>query len=257
MCLLWRSQDRVTVEKKVQKILYNWNRQKIGTNICCDLFLCSPEWQVARTQCPLRPAGASTTHAGQGSTFNQVCIDMDISDSAGFQKYPNLAKVYLQHAHYVAASHVTSLEGLQILTWNPQLISTNYEVKEHLAFMNEQHMLRLCYVPVYNMPVGLKCLFLNTSSLHKNILHVKASHNICATEIILLAETRLIPNENTNEYLIPQYEFPYWNDQILDTPTKPSYGMISYIRTPVRVLAKYKPFYYVYNIQYYPYWYRW
>ena len=80
---------------------------------------------VARTQLPLRPAGASTIHAGQGSTFKQVCIDMDISDSAEFQKYPNLAKLYLQHAYYVAASHVTSLEGLQILTWNPQLISTN------------------------------------------------------------------------------------------------------------------------------------
>ena len=128
---------------------------------------------------------------------------MDISDSAGFQKYQNHAKLYLQNAHHVAASCVTSLEGFQILTWNPELISTNHEVKEHLSFMNEQQMLRLCYVPIYNMPVGLKCVFLNTSSLHKNIPHVNASHNICATDIILLAETRLIPNDNTNEYLIP------------------------------------------------------
>ena len=44
---------------------------------------------------------------------------MDISDSAGFQKYQNLAKLYLQHAHFVEASCVTSLEGLHILTWNP------------------------------------------------------------------------------------------------------------------------------------------
>ena len=51
--------------------------------------------KVARTQFPLKPAGASTIHAGQGSTFKQVYIDMDISDSAGFQKYPNLAKLYL------------------------------------------------------------------------------------------------------------------------------------------------------------------
>ena len=39
--------------------------------------------KVARTQFPLRPAGASRIHAGQGSTFKQVCIDTDISDSAG------------------------------------------------------------------------------------------------------------------------------------------------------------------------------
>ena len=181
----------------------------MGTNICCELFFAVLNGKVARTQFPLKPADASTIHAVQGSTFKQVCIDMDISDSAGFQKYPNLAKLCLQHAHYVAASYVISLEGLQIFTWNPQLISTNHEVKEHLAFMNEQRMLRLCYVLVYNMPVGLKCVVLNISSLHKNKLHVKASHNICATDIILLAETRLIPNDNTHEYMIPQYDIPY------------------------------------------------
>ena len=69
---------------------------------------------------------------------NKYVFHMDIQDSEHFQKYPNLPILYLQHAHYVSASHVTSLEGLQILTWNPQLISTNHEVKEHLAFMNEQ-----------------------------------------------------------------------------------------------------------------------
>ena len=58
--------------------------------------------------------------------------------------------------------------------------------------------------------------------------------------IILLAETRMIPNDNTNEYLIPQYDIPYQNDQILDTPTRPSHGMISSVRIPVRVLEKHK-----------------
>ena len=82
--------------------------------------------------------------------------------------------------------------------------------------------------------------FLKNSSLHKNILHVKASHNICAADIILLAETRLIPNDNTNEYQIPQYDIPYQNDHILDTPTRPSHNMISYVRTPVRVLEKHR-----------------
>ena len=80
---------------------------------------------------------------------------------------------------------------------------------------------------------------LNISLLHKNILHVKACHHICATDI-LLAETRLIPNDNTNEYLIPRYDISYQNDQILDTLTRPSHGMISYVRTPVKVLEKHK-----------------
>ena len=181
----------------------------MGTNICCELFLYCPEWQGCKDTISSLTCRCWHNNAGQESTFKQVCIDMDLSDLAGFQKYPNPAKLYLHHAHYDAASCVTSLEGLQILTWNPQLISTNNEVKEHLAFMNEQQMLRLCCVPVYNMSVGLKCVFLNTSLLHKNILHFKASHNICATDIILLAEKRLIPNDNTNDYLIVQYDIPY------------------------------------------------
>ena len=91
----------------------------MGTNICYQLFLSCPEGKAAWTQFSLRPAGASTIHAGQGSTFQQVCIAMDISDSAGFQKYPNLAKLYLQHSHYGAASCVTSLEDYRYSHGNP------------------------------------------------------------------------------------------------------------------------------------------
>ena len=29
-------------------------------------------------------------YMGQGSTFQQICLDMDISDSSGFQQYLNL-----------------------------------------------------------------------------------------------------------------------------------------------------------------------
>ena len=47
-------------------------------------------------------------------------------------------------------------------------------------------------------------------------------------------------NDNTNENLIPQYDIPYQNDQILDTATRPLHGMISSVRTPVRVLEKHK-----------------
>ena len=109
----------------------------------------------------MRPAGATTIHAGQGSTFQQVCLDMDVSDSVGFQKHPNLAKLYLQHAHYVGASHVTSVEGLQIITWNLHLISTSSDVKEHLTFMQRERKLQLCYTPTYHMPTGLKCVLKN------------------------------------------------------------------------------------------------
>ena len=59
---------------------------------------------------------------------------MDLSDSPGLSKNQNLAKSFLQHAHYVAASRVTTLDGLQIISWKPELISVNQDVKEHMDY---------------------------------------------------------------------------------------------------------------------------
>ena len=162
---------------------------------------------------------------------------MDISDSQGFQKHENLANNYLQHAHYVAASQVTLLKGLQIITLNPHLINVNSDVKEHIAYMQKEKELKLCYIPTYNVPPGLKCVFLNMSSLHKHIANVKANFNICAN---ILAETKLTKNDSTSEYIIPDFQEPYRNDQTSHVLSRPPHGIISYIRNTVKVIEKQK-----------------
>ena len=48
---------------------------------------------------------------------------MDVSPSEKFAKNPEKAKAFYQHAHYVAANRVRSLKGLQVIKWNPDLIS--------------------------------------------------------------------------------------------------------------------------------------
>ena len=50
----------------------------------------------------------------QGGTYKQICIDMDILIHS-LQKNEHFGKLYLKHAHYVSASRVTTLEGLQII----------------------------------------------------------------------------------------------------------------------------------------------
>ena len=111
--------------------------------------------QVIRTQFPLKRAAGSTIHSGQGCTFDHICVDMDISDSEGFSENEHLARLFLQHAHYVAASRVTSLEGLQILSWNADLISVNNDVRKHMEYLYNERKVHLCYTPVYIM-TGLK-----------------------------------------------------------------------------------------------------
>ena len=87
------------------KGFYNLEIDKTWTPIfAIDCHFAVLNGKVTQKQFPLRPAGASTIHAGQGSTFQQICLDIDISDSQGFQKHQTLAKIYLQHAHYVVAS---------------------------------------------------------------------------------------------------------------------------------------------------------
>ena len=72
--------------------------------------------KVLHKQFPLKPAEATTIHSAQGDTCKEICIDINTPDSKGLQKKENLAKLYLQHAHYVSVSCVTTLEGIQILS---------------------------------------------------------------------------------------------------------------------------------------------
>ena len=53
--------------------------------------------------------------------------------------------------HYVAASYVRPLKVLQIIKWNPDLISVNEEVQSHLDYLHSHSKLQICYTPVYEM----------------------------------------------------------------------------------------------------------
>ena len=90
---------------------------------------------------------------------------MDLSNSPGLTRNQNLAKLFLQHVHYVAASRVTTLEGLQIISWKLELISVNKDVREHMDYLKTHKKVQLCYTPVYNMLAGMKCFFFQHKEL--------------------------------------------------------------------------------------------
>ena len=76
------------------KRFYNLEIDKTWTPIFaidCHFAVLNGKVTQKQFQFPLRPAGASTIHAGQGSAFQQICLDMDISDSQGFQKTSKLS----------------------------------------------------------------------------------------------------------------------------------------------------------------------
>ena len=59
------------------KRFYNLEIDKTWTPIfAIDHHFAVLNGKVIQKQFPLRPAGASTIHAGQGSTFQQICLNM-------------------------------------------------------------------------------------------------------------------------------------------------------------------------------------
>ena len=196
--------------------------------------------RVTRRQFPIKPAGATTIHACQGSTYDNICIDMDISSSEGFRKHPRTAKPFLRHAHYVAASRVRSLEGLQILKWNEDLISVNEDVQKHLEYLEKERPLHLCYTPLYNLEGVMKCVFLNTRSLHRHISDVQSSHNIKEADLVILAEMQLKSSDVNSDYDIDNHQHILRNDQQYTGRTRPAHGIIGYVKDGIRVLEEYK-----------------
>ena len=191
--------------------------------------------QVIRTQFPLKPAAGSTIHSGQGCTFDHICVDMDISDSEGFSENEHLARLFLQHAHYVAASRVTSLEGLQILSWNADLISVNNDVRKHMEYLYNERKVHLCYTPLYIM-TGLKCSFLNTRSLHKHFRSVETNHNLHGADIVFLAGTKLTCSDPSDSYQLQGFQIACRNDQDWNENGRPPHGIMCYVRDAIRVL---------------------
>ena len=207
--ILWVSFDDETIGQQWRQRYSNLYREDVHKSwtpiFAVDRYFPVTNAQIIRTQFPLKPAAASTIHSGQGCTFDQICINMDLSDSKGLSQNRNLARLFLQHAHYVAASRVTSLQGLQILSWNKDLISVNNDVRQHMEYLLKQRKVELCYTPVYMMD-GLKCSFLNTRSLHKHFRSVETDHNVCASDIMFLAETRLISSDDNDNYEIQNFQ---------------------------------------------------
>ena len=74
-----------------------------------------------RAQFPLIPTAAVTIHKCQGSTLQNVVVDMDVSPSPYYAENFEAAKNFYQNAHCVAASRVPSISGLQIISYNTKV----------------------------------------------------------------------------------------------------------------------------------------
>ncbi|XP_070548510.1 uncharacterized protein [Ptychodera flava] len=181
---------------------------------------------VMRIQFPLTPSAAKTIHKSQGSTMDEVVI--------------NMAGNKTDHIHYVAISRVTTLNGLHIVDLNKSKISISEAVRNEMFRLRQHIKLHLCFTPLYELPNDhCKIVFLNARSLHKHFADLQSEQNLLAADIIGIAESRLTTCDTNETYSLPNYNI-YRNDQITDQNAthviRPYHGLVLYLRQTYELL---------------------
>ena len=191
--------------------------------------------RVICAQFPLVPVAAVTIHKCQGSTLKNVVLNMDPNLSAELGNNVGLVHHFYQHAHYVAASRVSSLEGLQILNWEPHLISVNPEVQVHMEYMNTHRKLELYFTPLHTIESSYKCSYINTQSLHKHINDVCANHTLKSSDVIMVSETRLTAADADVNYNIDGFQKIYCHDEPTEKVFRPYHGLAIFVKNGILV----------------------
>ncbi len=219
--ILWVQFDepRIGQQRRREDISYYYSQGicKEWTRITAlkrTFFVTKRHTPVVREQFPLRPAAAKTIHKAQGDTMDAVVVSMNNSTP---------------HAHYVAISRVRNMAGLHILELNADKIKVTKDVAEEMTRLRAESLLHLCYTPLYSLPNGhCKITFQNARSLHKHFPDLSADHNIIASDIIAVAESRLIPADRDHAYALDGFMI-HRNDQPQTTRNRPPHGQVLYM----------------------------
>ena len=173
-----------------------------------------------RTQFPLKPAAAKTVHKAQGSTMDEVVIDLSQSRT---RKTP--------HIHYVAMSRVRKFENLRILNFNEDALAVDDRVKEEMKRLRENACMKLCYEPLYLVEENrLKVAMNNARSYHKHFPDVSVDPNILAADVIGIMESRLCHIDENDAYRIHGYDIYRCDQQMQSRSRRPSHGLLLYVR---------------------------
>lgn len=169
---------------------------------------------VTRRQFPMRLACAKTIHKAQGSTLNDVVVDL------GTRKQ--------EHMHYVALSRVRKLQNLFILSLNEQKITVSSNVVSEMQRLRENAVLRICLPILKNIASDLKIIYQNCRSLHLHIKDVCADKNLTLGNIIAFSESRLVNRDKNEDYLLPGFHMYRFDANVSNDLERPNHDMVVY-----------------------------
>lgn len=179
--------------------------------------------EIARTQFPLKQSSAKTVHKSQGSTYDQIIVDV-----------PGPYYSFIRHIMYVALSRVKTLEGLTLKRFDQKSIKTDIRVTEE-----NDNGIRTRYVPIQEHIISpqsgiLNIHYENTQSLIPHFENVKKCVGKNQYDIIALCETRLSNTETDNEYNIEGYTMIRL-DSRPSTQNRTPHGLLIYVRDTICV----------------------
>jgi len=121
LCVMSLSEEYQTEPMLEELMIWPIVRFENGANLLCipsTFQVINPRgtMQVTRTQIPLILAWALSIHKSQGQTLNRVTVD--------------LSNIFEAGQAYVALSRATSMEGLQIIGFNPAKVVAHRRVMQ-------------------------------------------------------------------------------------------------------------------------------
>lgn len=179
---------------------------------------------VTRRQFPLRLACAKTIHKAQGSTLNNVVLD--------------LGKRKLDHIHYVGLSRVRKLQDLHILSLNEEKIGVSGNVVCEMERMRNHAALWTCLPILENITSDLKIIYHNSRSLHLHISDLLSEKNILSGDIVAVTESRLKASDNSENYLLPGFHIYRFDEEESSHTMRPFYGSVIYSKYPLINVSK-------------------
>ena len=179
-------------------------------------FIVKHDQRVTRRQFPLQLGAACTIHKAQSSTFGQIVVDMFT--------LKNPSRRFWEHAHYVAWSRCTSLDGLFIVNINEEYICQSEQVRRYLS--EDRKELELCYMPSYQVEDSIKIMYHNVCSISRKQGVIMNNQHVLGCDISILVETRLSSKNCVQNYQIPNFKL--W--RMDSTAVKSHRGMIVHVR---------------------------
>lgn len=156
---------------------------------------------INRTQFPLNSAEGIIIHKSQGSTLQEVCIDLT-------GRKPSTSLIY------VGLSRVTSLEGLYIVDKLPvpdeRGINETANIVDH---MKKTKQVKLCYDIEIRGDI-LRIVYLNIYHLKNKIEHIISDNWYKQFDVLVFSETYTKEKDDSKTHLaLPQFSVAFRSDE--------------------------------------------